>query len=122
MAKRESSRPSHYFGTEIDGKWSKRYRAPGFSARGNGSYWFEEGELRFHRFLTRNLTRIPLALVTGVSFGTRHAGQSNAGRPVVKVAWTLDGQELSSGFGFRDQASADAFAIEIETSRSGPAG
>lgn len=119
MARREGSLPGHYFGTEVGGKRSKRYRAPGFSARGNGYYWFEEGELRFHRFLTRNLTRIPLRLVTGVSFGTKHAGQSNAGRPVAKVAWTLDGLELSSGFGFRDQARADAFAAEIGQHRAG---
>ena len=113
------SRPGHYFGTEVDGKWWKRYRAPGFSARGNGTYRFEDGELRFHRALTKEPTRIPLRLVTGVSFGAGHAGQWNAGRPVVKVAWTLDGKQLSSGFAFRDRESAEAFAAEIEARRTG---
>ena len=74
-----SARAGHYFGTEVGGKWWKRYRAPGFSARGNGAWWFEEGELRFHRASTKETTRIPLRLVTGVSFGTWHAGQWNAG-------------------------------------------
>jgi hypothetical protein len=40
----------------------------------------------------------------------------------VKVAWTLDGQELSSGFGFGDRASAEAFVAEIESRRSGATG
>lgn len=115
-------RAGHYFGTELGGKWWKRYRAPGFSARGNGASWFEDGELRFHRALTKETTRIPLRLVTGVSFGTWHAGQWNAGRPVVKVAWTLDGQQLSSGFGFGDRASAKAFAAEIERRRDETSG
>jgi hypothetical protein len=26
----------HYFGTEIDGKWWRRYRESGYSARGSG--------------------------------------------------------------------------------------
>lgn len=112
-----SSRAGHYFGTEIGGKWWKRYRAPGFSARGNGAWWFEDDELRFHRTLTKETTRIPLRLVKGISFGTWHAGQWNAGRPVVKVTWTLDGQELSSGFGFGDRPSADVFVAEIRTRR-----
>lgn len=112
-----SSCAGHYFGTEIGGKWWKRYHAPGFSARGNGAWWFEDDELRFHRTLTKETTRIPLRLVTRISFGTWHAGQWNAGRPVVKVTWTLDGKELSSGFGFGDRPSADAFVAEIRTRR-----
>lgn len=111
-------RAGHYFGTEVGGRWWRRYKAPGFFARGNGGWWFEEGELRFQRALTKEITRIPLALVTAVSFGTWHAGQWNAGRPVVKVAWTLDGQRLSSGFGFGDRESAEAFAAEIESRRT----
>jgi hypothetical protein len=111
-------RAGHYLGTEVGGKWWRRYRAPGFFARGNGAWWFEEGELRFHRALTKETTRIPLRLVTGVSFGTRHAGQWHAGKPIVKVAWTLDGQQLSSGFG--DRASADAFVEQIQERRSDP--
>jgi hypothetical protein len=115
----EASRPGHYFGTEVGGKWWKRYRAPGFTARGNGSYWFEDDELRFHRALTKATTRIPLQLVTGVTFGTWHAGQWNGGKPVVKVAWELDGRQLSSGFGFRDRVSAEGFATELDSRRSG---
>ena len=54
-----------YVGTQIGDRWWKRYRAPGFFVRGRGRYWFEDGELRFHRELTKELTarvpsRIPL--------------------------------------------------------------
>jgi len=118
MSEREPSGSAQYLGTEVAGKWWKRYRAPGFSARGNGTYRFEDRELRFHRALTKHGTRIPLGLVTGVSFGTRHAGTWNAGKPIVKVAWELEGQQLSSGFGFGDRESAEAFAAEIESRRS----
>jgi len=122
VSEREPSGSAQYLGTEVAGKWWKRYRAPGFSARGNGKYWFEDGELRFHRALTKHHTRIPLGLVTGVLIGTKHAGTWNAGRPVVKVAWALDGQQLSSGFRFGDRPSADALAAEIESRRPGTAG
>lgn len=108
-----------YVGTEIDGRWWKRYRAPGFFARGNGSYWFAEGELRFDRALTKELTRIPLAKVTEVTVGTWHAGKWLAGKPIVKVGWEADGEQLSSGFGFADRQSADAFVAELRLRRSG---
>mgnify|MGYP001567496802 CR=1 FL=1 len=29
----------NYLGTEIDEKWWKRYRSPGFFARGSGEFW-----------------------------------------------------------------------------------
>jgi hypothetical protein len=122
MSEREPTRAAQYVGTEIGGKWWKRYRAPGFFARGNGAYWFEDGEIRFHRALTSQTTRIPLALVSGVSIGTWHAGAWLAGKPVVKVAWSKDGEPLSSGFGFGDRPSAEAFAAEVESRRSGSGG
>jgi hypothetical protein len=122
MSEREPARSALYAGTEVGGKWWKRYRAPGFFARGNGAYWFEDGEIRFHRALTKETTRIPLGLVTDVSIGTWHAGQWHAGKPIVKVAWTKDSEQLSSGFGFGDRASADAFVAQIREQRPGASG
>jgi hypothetical protein len=112
--------PGHYLGTELGGKWWKRYRALGYFARGNGTFVFADGELVFHRALTKELTRIPFALVTGVSIGTWHAGTWLAGKPVVKVAWTKDGQELSSGFGFSSLEQAQSFADRIRSGLGRP--
>lgn len=118
-AGREGTGKAQYVGTEIDGKWWKRYRAAGFFARGNGSYRFADDELRFDRALTKELTRIPLAKVTGVSFGTWHAGMWLAGKPIVKVEWEADGERLTSGFGFADRPSAESFVAELQARRSG---
>ncbi len=102
-----------YIGTQVGDRWWKRYRAPGFFAGGRGRYWFEEGELRFHRDLSKELTRIPLEHVGTVSVGTWHVGTWHAGKPIVKVAWERDGERLSSGFSFGDRAAADTFKAEL---------
>ena len=103
-----------YVGTEIDGKWWKRYRAPGFSARGNGTFTFEGDDLVFRRLLSKEPTVLPLSAVTGVRIATWHAGKWLAGKPIVKLAWERDAQRLSSGFGFGDRASADAFVAAVQ--------
>ena len=102
-----------YLGTEVGGKWWKADRAPGFFVRGRGRFWFDGGELRFHRDLTKELTRIPLARVRDVAFGTWHAGKWLAGKPIVKVLWDREQTALSSGFGFGDRPTAEAFAATI---------
>jgi hypothetical protein len=109
-----------YLGTEMSGRWWKRYRAPGFFVRGRGRFWFEGGELRFHRDLTKELTRIPLDRVRDVSIGTWHAGKWFAGRPIVKLEWERDGERLSSGFGFGDRVVADALVAELHRRLHGP--
>jgi len=113
----ESTGIALYVGTELGGRWWKRYRAPGFFARGRGRFWFQDGELRFHRELTKELTRIPLDRIREVSIGTWHAGKWLARRPIVKLAWEDGGERLSSGFGFGDRASADAFVAAVEERR-----
>jgi hypothetical protein len=70
-AAQEGTGKAQYVGTEVDGRWWKRYRAAGFFARGNGSFRF------------------------------------------------ADGEQLSSGFGFADRPSADAFVAELQARRSG---
>ncbi|HJS27932.1 MAG TPA: hypothetical protein VJ913_12485 [Actinomycetota bacterium] len=52
-------------------------------------------------------------------YGTWHAGTWHAGKPIVKVAWEADGRRLSSGFGFADRPSGDAFVAQIRTRRPG---
>lgn len=88
----------HYLGTEIDGKWWKRYRRDGFFARGNGKYWYDDEAFYFLRYLTRKPLSIPLAQVSEINTGKSHAGRWCMGRSVVKILWVRDGVRLSSGF------------------------
>ena len=60
------ARRGHYLGTEVGGKWWRRYRGRGFFARGNGSYWADSEAFRFLRYLTRKPLEIPFARVTAV--------------------------------------------------------
>ena len=59
--------------------------------------------------------------MTDVSISTWHAGKW-LGKPIVKVAWGRDGEQLSSGFGFADRPSAEAFMAEVQARRSGSTG
>ncbi len=92
------SNPGHYLGTEIDGKWWKRFTRDGMSLRGKGRYWFEGNNLRFLRYLTRSPITVPMGLVKAVEVGTWHAGRWAMGIPIIKLVWLHEGQTLSSGF------------------------
>ncbi len=91
-------RPGHYMGTEIDGKWWKRYRKEGFFARGSGRYWYDRQAFYFLRRLTRRPLEIPLRQVVAFETGRWQAGQWGGGRPVLKIVWIQEGLRLSSGF------------------------
>jgi hypothetical protein len=99
-------RHGHYLGTEIDGKWWKRYRGTGFFARGNGMYWLNDEALHFQKFLTSSRLRIPYEKMKAITVGTWHAGRWKMGRPIVKVIWEHKGQHLSSGFFISGSESA----------------
>lgn len=90
--------PGQYLGTEIDNLWWKRYRAEGFFARGNGTYWFDPSTLCFLRTLTSSPLCIPYTDIEKVELGTWHAGRWNLGRPMIKIYWVKEGQRLCSGF------------------------
>lgn len=89
-----------YLGTEVDGKWYKRYGAEGFFARGSGEWWFEEDTFCFRRKLLKTPLRIPFAAMTAIRTGAWHSGKWVMRPVVVKVDWELDGHPLSSGFVF----------------------
>ena len=87
-----------YYGTEVDGKWWKRYRNSGFFARGMGQYWLDERGLNFRRYLLPNEIHIPYHAIVRVKLGKWHAGKWGAGRPVLKIEWQEREQHLISGF------------------------
>lgn len=89
--------PGHYLGTEIDGKWWRRYRRDRMFARGNGTWRQDATALHFKRFFLKSFA-IPFAAVTDVQLGKWHAGRWAAGYPVIKLIWRKDGLCLGSGF------------------------
>ena len=88
----------HYLGTEVEGKWWKRYSKDGFFARGNGEYWYDDHAFYFLCYLTREPITIPFDKITALRVGTWHAGRWVWGKPIIKVLWVHQGQTLSSGF------------------------
>jgi hypothetical protein len=110
------ARRGRYLGTEIDGKWWRRYRGRGFFARGSGRYWSDAEAFRFLRYLTRTPLEIPFARVSAVEIGSWHAGRWTAGIPIVKIIWGEDGHRLSSGFVVSGgRAEVDSVISEIRS-------
>ena len=85
-------------GTEIDGKWWKRYKKDGFFARGNGQYGYNDKAFYFHKYLAKEPIVIPFKDMIGFEIGNWHAGKWGAGHPVLKIIWQKDTLTLSSGF------------------------
>ena len=113
-------RRGHYLGTEIDGRWYKRYRQDGLFARGLGDYWIEGDTLRFRRYLTREPLSIPLRRVQSVELGKWHAGRWVGAERALKLIWENEGQVLSSGFVFtKTAAEAAKRAGELQALISG---
>lgn len=88
----------NYFGTEIDGKWWKRYRAPGLFARGNGEFAMDDEGIHFRRLLTKEPLTISWTEARSVTLGKGHAGRWAMGRPILKIAFERDGSDLTAGF------------------------
>jgi hypothetical protein len=105
----------HYLGTEIEGKWWKRYRKDGFLARGNGEYWFDENTFYFRRYLTKKPLEIPLRKIFRFEIAKAHAGQWIFRRRVLKLFWEKDGVILSSGFVVaRNQQETEAIMADVQ--------
>jgi hypothetical protein len=112
-------RKGHYLGTEIDGKWWRRFHKLRLFARGNGMYWWNERALYFRRYLTRRPIEIPFAMVHQIETGHWHAGRWCAGQTVVKLIWEYEGQRLSSGFVLAKDRAANAQLITALRARIG---
>lgn len=103
-----------YLGTTIGGAWWRRYTARGFSARGNGRLFLDARGLRFRRKLFAAEVAIPWQAMTGAGVVTPHAGQWLIGRPILRIDWTGDGRDLSSGFYLTsDRAAVERLAADI---------
>lgn len=87
-----------YLGTEVDGKWWKRFTKDNLLARGNGEYWFDDKGFSFLRYFTEKPIFIPAKDIKEVKVGRMHSGRWALGIPILKILWTKDGVNLSSGF------------------------
>lgn len=92
------ARSGYYAGTEVEGKWWRRYFSSGFFMRGNGEYWCDNHTFYFRRYVTRDPLVIPFRCVSEVQVGHWHCGRWAWGAPMVKLIWKNDGLSLSSGF------------------------
>lgn len=104
----------HYLGTEINGKWWRRYTKDGLLARGNGVYLVDASAFYFRRNLTDTPIVIPFRDVIDVKIGKWHSGRWAFGQPVVKIVWYKAGIRLSSGFILsRDLSETNALVQQI---------
>jgi hypothetical protein len=107
-----------YYGTEVAGKWWRRYREKGFFARGNGEFWMDESGIHFRKLLTSTPLSIRWDEITDAHLGKSHAGRWAAGRPVVKVGFVRNELDLCAGFQLSpDWPTMEQFARDI-TARS----
>jgi hypothetical protein len=103
-----------YYGTEIDGKWWRRYRAPGFLARGNGELWQDAAGVHFRKALTRAPLSISWGEMTAVRLGKWHCGRPGYGRPLLKVDFRRAGLDLTAGFRLSgDPNGAEQLAADL---------
>jgi hypothetical protein len=104
----------HYLGTEIDGKWWRRYAKDGLLARGIGDFGMDESAFFFRRYLTDAPIMIAFRDVLDVKVGKWHSGKWAGGQPVVKIIWKKAENRLSSGFVLsRDAAETDSLVQKI---------
>ena len=88
----------NYFGTERAGKWWRRYRAPGFFARGNGDFAMDARGITFQRKLITEPVVIAWDEMAAADLAKWHAGRWAMGRPILRVRFRRDGEDLVAGF------------------------
>ena len=116
-------RRGYYLGTELGGKWWRRYSKGGLLARGTGEYWIDSSALFFRRFLSETPIVIFLEDVLDVRLGKWHSGRWAGGAPVVKIVWREAEELLSSGFVFsRKSSETETLVREIRSHARGVSG
>ena len=91
-------RKGHYFGTEIDEKWWRRYMKNNMFARGTGEYWYDDECFYFRRYLTRTPIVLHFRDIIDLKTGHWHSGRWGGRHPIIKFIWQQDGMRLGSGF------------------------
>ena len=91
-------RQGHYFGTEIDDKWWRRYTKNRLFARGAGEYWYDDARFYFRRYLTRMPIVLHFRDIIDLKTGHWHAGRWGGRHPIIKFIWQQHGKRLGSGF------------------------
>lgn len=87
-----------YLGSEVGGKWWKRYSSDGLLMRGNGTYWHDNNGFYFLRYLTKEPIFVPFKSIVEIKLGKWHSGRWAYGNLIVKIIWERSGVILSSGF------------------------
>ena len=106
----------HYLGTELGGKWWRRYSKDGLLARGIGEYWITTSALFFRRYLIKTPIVIFFGDVLEVKVGKWHSGRWAGGAPVVRIVWKKAENLLCSGFVLsRDSSETEALVREIRS-------
>jgi hypothetical protein len=113
-------RQGHYLGTEVEGRWWRRYTQAPFFSRGNGTYWYDERAFYFCRYLTRTPLELLLERIQEIRVGRWHAGRWAWGAPIVKLVWVNDGMSLISGFVLSRSESLTRQVIEALERGGGP--
>jgi hypothetical protein len=85
-----------YLGTKVEHKWWRRYTEEGFTMRGRGEYWIQDGSLYFQHHTSQHPIRLPLHQVSEIKICP--CGERTGGIPILKLVWEKDGRWLSSGF------------------------
>jgi len=88
----------HYFGTEINEIWWKRYMKDKLFARGTGEYWYDSNTFYFRRYLTKMPIVLHYENIIELKTGYWHAGRWSGRHPLVKFIWNNAAYRLSSGF------------------------
>ena len=110
----------NYLGTEIDGKWWRRYRSKGFFARGNGEFTMDEDGIHFLRLMTKDPLTIPWTEIRSATLGKSHAGRWMLGRPILKVGFQRDGSDLVAGFYLaKDWTPMEQLAADLQAKLAG---
>lgn len=104
----------YYYGTEIDGKWWKRYKKAFYFMRGNGEYWLDEKGIYFRRFMTQEPLMIPFNKIRDIKSGWFHAGRVGIGKTVTKIVWKNNGLLLSSGFNIGTRSEVEIFCSKYK--------
>ncbi len=105
---------SNYYGTEVNGKWWRRYRGVAFFARGNGDFSMTEAGIEFRKTLTKRPLEIGWGEICAVEIGTWHAGRWGGRRQILKVVFERDGDRLSAGFAIsKDDAAMQQLVDDL---------